>query len=192
LVTPERMRRLIEVLDRRQPDLTVVLEELRNPHNISAVLRSCDAIGIQYVHIVEESGAVAVSKNVSRGSAQWLDISFYADSSKCLSQLRNQGFKIYVTAMDRRAVDFRRVDFTCPCAVVVGSEVEGVSETALKYADELIVIPMVGFVQSFNVSVAAAIVLYEAFKQRENAGMYKGNRLSEEERKRILSRWTRP
>ncbi|OYT49408.1 tRNA (guanine-N2)-dimethyltransferase [Thermoplasmatales archaeon ex4484_36] len=189
MTTPERRRRLLEVLEKRQPDLTVVLERLRNPHNISAILRSCDAVGIQYVHIVEESGVIALSRGVSRGSAQWLDISFYDDLLKCFQNLKDQGFKIYVTSVNPRARDFREVDYTCPCAVVVGKELEGVSQEALEEADECIVIPMVGFVQSFNVSVATAIVLYEAYRQRERAGMYSRARLATEEKERILARW---
>ncbi len=190
MVTPERMNRMMEVLEKRQPDLTVVMEKLKNPHNISAILRTCDAVGIQYVHIVEESGVVALSRNVSRGSAQWLDISFYDDSLKCVEKLKNQKFKIYVTAVNSKAKDFREVDYTIPCAVVVGTELEGVSPGLIEHADECIVIPMVGFVQSFNVSVATAIILYEAFKQRDSKGMYSYPRISESERKRILSKWT--
>lgn len=189
MTTPEREKRLLEVLEKRQPDLTVVLERLRNPHNISAILRSCDAVGIQYVHIVEESRTVALSRSVSRGSAQWLDISFYVDLLNCFQFLKDQDFKIYATTVSSSARDFREVDYTCPCAIVVGSELEGVSRDALEKADECIVIPMVGFVQSFNASVATAIILYEAFRQREKAGMYSSCRLLPEERKKILSRW---
>ncbi len=191
MTTLERKRRLLEVLEKRQKDLTIVLERLRNPHNISAILRSCDAVGIQYVHIVEEGRAVALSRSVSRGSAQWLDISFYADSLNCLRFLKDQDFKIYVTTVSSSVRDFREVDYTCPCAIVVGSELEGVSREALEEADECIVVPMVGFVQSFNVSVATAIILYEAFKQREKAGMYSSCRFPLEEKERILSRWLR-
>ncbi len=189
MITRERLKRMLEVLKKRQPDLTVVLERLRNPHNISAILRTCDAVGIQYVHIVEETGVVAVSKNVSRGSAQWLDISFYDDPLKCIQRLKHQGFKIYVTAIGPGAVDFREVDYTMPCAIVVGTELEGVSGEMISRADELIVIPMVGFVQSFNVSVATAIIMYEAFKQRDAKGLYDSERVTPEERQRILEKW---
>ncbi len=189
MITRERLKRMLEVLKKRQPDLTVVLERLKNPHNISAILRTCDAVGIQYVHIVEETGVVAVSKNVSRGSAQWLDISFYDDSLKCIQKLKHQGFKIYVTAIGPGAVDFREVDYTMPCAIVVGTELEGVSGEMISRADELIVIPMVGFVQSFNVSVATAIIMYEAFKQRDAKGLYDSERVTPEERQRILEKW---
>ena len=189
MITRERLKRMLEVLKKRQPDLTVVLERLKNPHNISAILRTCDAVGIQYVHIVEETGVVAVSKNVSRGSAQWLDISFYDDPLKCIQRLKHQGFKIYVTAIGPGAVDFREVDYTMPCAIVVGTELEGVSGEMISRADELIVIPMVGFVQSFNVSVATAIIMYEAFKQRDAKGLYDSERVTPEERQRILEKW---
>ena len=189
MITPERMKRLLDVLAKRQPDLTVVLEKLQNPHNISAVLRTCDAVGIQYVHIIEESGVVALSKKVSRGSAQWLDISFYDDSLKCIEKLKNQKFKIYVTAINRAAKDFRAVDYTIPCAIVMGKELEGASPNIVAHADECIVIPMVGFVQSFNVSVAAGILLYEAFRQREAMGMYSSPRMPQGEAERLLEAW---
>ena len=189
MVTKNRAKRFLEVLNRRQPDLQVILEKLKNPHNIGAILRSCDAVGIQYVHIIEESGVVCVSREVSRGSAQWLDISFYHDIYTCASNLLIQDFKIYVTSVNPKANDFRDVDYTTPCAIVVGSELEGVSQTALKIAHQSIVIPMVGFVQSFNVSVATAIILYEAFRQREKAGMYREPRLDAKEKERILKRW---
>lgn len=189
MVTKDRAKRLLDVLNKRQPDLQVILENLKNPHNISAILRSCDAVGVQYVRIIEESGAVSVSKEVSRGSAQWLDISFYHDMYACANELLIQDFKIYATAIKPGAKDFRDVDYTVPCAIVVGNELEGVSQTALRIAHESIVIPMVGFVQSFNVSVATAIILYEAFRQREKAGMYRESRLGDKERARILSRW---
>jgi tRNA (guanosine-2'-O-)-methyltransferase len=189
VVTQDRAKRLLDVLNRRQPDLQVILEKLKNPHNISAILRSCDAVGIQYVHIIEESGAVCVSREVSRGSAQWLDISFYHDMYTCARGLLIQDFKIYVTAIKSGAKDFREVNYTVPCAIVVGSELEGVSQTALKVAHQSIVTPMMGFVQSFNVSVATAIILYEAFCQREKAGMYRESRLDTKEKERFLNRW---
>jgi len=187
--TIKRIKRINQVLKKRQPDLQVVLEGLRNPHNISAILRTCDAVGIQYVKILEKSKSVAISKDVARGSHQWLDISFYDDVSGCVSDLRNQGIKIYVTTLASESVDFREVDYKTPCAVWVGSELRGVSRLALEMADESIMIPMAGFVQSFNVSVAAAIILYEAFRQRDKAGMYEGGRLLEQEKEKILSQW---
>jgi len=190
VVTQDRANRLLDVLNKRQPDLRVILENLKNPHNISAILRSCDALGVQYVHIIEESGAVCVSKEVSRGSAQWLDISFYHDMYTCASELLIQDFKIYATTIKPGAKDFRDVNYTVPCAIVVGNELEGVSQTALRVAHQSIVVPMMGFVQSFNVSVATAIILYEAFRQREKAGMYRESRLDPKEKARLLNRWS--
>lgn len=171
-MTKGREKKIADVLRRRQPDLHVVLERLRNPHNISAIVRTCDAVGVQYLHVIEESGCIALSKNVSRGSLQWLDVTFYQDIKKCIEKLKKQGIKIYVTALMPNSKDYRNIDYTSSCAIIVGSELDGVSEVSVSYAEEKIWIPTVGFVQSLNVSVATAIILYEAFRQREQAGMY--------------------
>ncbi len=189
MVTEMRLGRLLDVVAKRQPDLHVVLENVKDPHNISAILRSCDAVGVQYVHIIHASGAVGISQRVSGGSAQWLDILIYHDSSELIPVLLNREIKIYVTTIDPGGKDFRNADYTLPCAIVVGNEKEGISPEILKIAHECITIPMMGFVQSLNVSVAAALVLYEAFTQRERAGMYGTPRLELHERMRLLERW---
>jgi len=184
-----RKDRIKQVLEKRQPDLHVVLEKLKNPQNISAIVRTCDAVGVQYLHVVEETRCIALSHKVSRGSLQWIDITFYQDIKECLKKLKEKDIKIYATVILADSKDFRDVDYTKACAIVVGSELEGVSEVCAAYADERIYIPMVGFVQSLNVSVATAIILYEAFRQRERAGMYKTSRLSHEEYERIYEKW---
>ncbi len=187
--TFSRLKRFAQVLRRRQPDLTVVLEHIKNPHNASAILRSCDAFGVQDVHVIREAPSMGVSKTVSSGSHRWLTIHFHTSTQECLRKLKNEGFKILTTHLTKEAIDVRDYDLTQKVAIVIGSELEGVSEEALELSDANIIVPMVGFVQSFNVSVATALILYEAFRQRDEAGFYKRPRMPKELRKEIFRRW---
>lgn len=187
--TLKRIKRLIRVLNKRQPDLVVVLEHIKNPHNLSAILRSCDAFGVQSVYVIREGRSIGISKTVASGSHRWLDIHLFEKTTDCLSLLKEEGFSILTTHLGEKAKDIRKVDLTKKVAIVIGSELEGVSEEALKFSDENIVIPIIGFVQSFNVSVATAIILYEAFRQRDEKGYYNKPRIPKKKRKEILKRW---
>ncbi len=187
--TLRRCKRYAEVLRRRQPDLVVVLERIKNPHNASAILRSCDAFGVQDVYIVKEGKSLGVSKTVSSGSYRWLTLYFFEETKECLSHLKSLGFKILTTHLATDAIDIRDADLTQKVAIVVGSELEGVSEEALSMADANIMVPMVGFVQSFNVSVATALILYEAFRQRDKKGMYAKPRMDKERRRQLFKEW---
>jgi tRNA (guanosine-2'-O-)-methyltransferase len=188
-MTEERLEKIKRVLGFRQPDLQVVLENVKNPHNMSAVFRTCDAVGVQYVHVVNEGRCAGFSKGISKSAEQWIDIRFHTNIEESFSRFRKEGMRVYVTAISPETVDFRDCDYTVPCAVVFGNEREGVSKEALELADQAIFIPMKGFVQSFNISVAAAIILYEAMSQREKAGLYKNCRLSDKEYKRLFEEW---
>jgi len=187
--TLRRIKRLLKVLNKRQPDLVVVLENIKNPHNISAILRSCDAFGVQNVYVIREGRSIGVSKTVASGSHKWLDIHLFEDTSQCLSLLKKEGFTILTTHLGEKATDIREVDLTKKVAIVIGSELEGVSDEALKFSDENIVIPIVGFVQSFNVSVATALILYEAFRQRDSKGYFSKPRMPKNVKRQILKRW---
>ncbi|TCI04069.1 tRNA (guanosine(18)-2'-O)-methyltransferase TrmH [Corallincola luteus] len=167
-----RFSRISALLDRRQPDLTVVMDEVHKPMNMAAIIRSCDAIGIPKVHAIWPEKSMRISGNTASGSQQWVDVAVYQDAESCLSKLKSEGMQLVVTHLDAKAVDFRQVDYTRPTAILVGHEKFGASETALACADQTIVIPMLGAVQSLNVSAATAVVLYEAQRQREMAGMY--------------------
>ncbi len=189
--TFSRCKRFARVLRKRQPDLVVVLERIKNPHNASAILRSCDAFGVQDVYIIKEGKSLGVSKTVSAGSYRWLTLHFFEETTECLSHLKNKGFKILTTHLGTDAKDIREVDLTEKVAIVVGSELEGVSEEALSLSDQNIVIPMVGFVQSFNVSVATALILYEAFRQRDQKGYYEKPRMPKVKRREIFKEWVK-
>ncbi|MCM8748671.1 RNA methyltransferase [Thermomicrobiaceae bacterium CFH 74404] len=191
-ITERRLQRMREVLARRQPDLAVVLENVHDPHNVSAVLRSCDAAGVLAVHLVytvEEFPEL--SENVSGSALRWLDIVVHPSIEACYRALRSQGMTVYATYLGDPANshDLYELDLTRPTAFVFGNEQRGVSEEALAAADGNVVVPMMGMVRSLNISVACAVSLYEAVRQRRLAGQYCRPKLSEAERRARLRRW---
>ncbi|WP_018461095.1 tRNA (guanosine(18)-2'-O)-methyltransferase TrmH [Thermus oshimai] len=190
-MTEARRRRIEEVLRRRQPDLTVLLENVHKPHNLSAILRTCDAVGVLEAHAVNPTGGVPTYNETSGGSHKWVYLRVHPDTPSAFAHLRAQGFRVYATALREGALDYREVDYTRPVAVVLGAEKWGVSEEALALADGHIHIPMLGMVQSLNVSVAAAVILFEAQRQRLKAGLYEKPRLDSELYRKVLEDWLR-
>ena len=184
-MTPERYQRIREMLAKRQTDLTVCLENVHKPHNVSAVVRTCDAIGIHKVHAVWEN-QYRVRSGTAMGSQQWVNVDTHENVTDAIGALKAQNMQVLVTHLSDKAVDFRDIDYTKPTAILFGQEKYGVTDEAIAMCDQDIVIPMVGMVQSLNVSVAAALVLYEAQRQRQIAGMYDVQHLSEEECQRML------
>ncbi|WP_283129874.1 tRNA (guanosine(18)-2'-O)-methyltransferase TrmH [Enterovibrio norvegicus] len=176
-MTPERFARIHEVLATRQPDLTVCMEEVHKPNNISAIIRTADAVGVHQVHAVwPRNSKMRTLGGTSAGARNWVDVVTHDNTPDAFAQLKAQGMQILVTNLSERAVDFREIDYTKPTAIVLGQEKTGISQQALEMADQDIIIPMVGMVQSLNVSVASALILYEAQRQRQNAGMYQRTR----------------
>lgn len=167
----ERYQRIQEVLKARQADLTLCLEEVHKPNNVSAVIRSADATGIHKVHAVWPDKMRTLS-HTSAGARNWVEVETHDTIEDAMGELKRQGMQVLVTNLSETAVDFRQIDYTKPTAVILGSEKIGVSEQAKALADQDIIIPMVGMVQSLNVSVASAVILYEAQRQRQAAGMY--------------------
>ncbi|RTG99438.1 tRNA (guanosine(18)-2'-O)-methyltransferase TrmH [Thermus scotoductus] len=190
-MTEARRRRIEEVLRRRQPDLTVLLENVHKPHNLSAILRSCDAVGVLEAHAVNPTGGVPTFNETSGGSHKWVYLQVHSDIQTAIGHLRERGFRIYATALREDAQDFREVDYTQPTAILLGAEKWGVSEETLALAHGAIKIPMLGMVQSLNVSVAAAVILFEAQRQRLKAGLYEHPRLDPELYQRVLEDWLR-
>ena len=173
-MTPERNDRLTAVLNKRQPDLTVVLENVFDPHNISAVMRTCDAVGIQDIYILNNKipphrkwGAKS-----SSSAAKWLTIHQFTDAIECFAELRKRYKKIYTTHLSTDAVSLHQLNLTESVALVFGNEHSGVSEDIIAMADGNFIIPQVGIIRSLNISVACAVTLYEAFRQKSNAGHY--------------------
>lgn len=186
-MTPERFTRISQMLAQRQVDLTVCMEEVHKPHNLAAIVRTADAIGVHRVHAVWPKSWIHKRKGTARGSQNWVDVKLHPDIQTAVAELKASGMQIVATHLSASSVDFRTIDYTRPTAILVGQEKQGISEQALTLADHHIVIPMVGMVQSLNVSVAAAAILYEAQRQRDLAGYYqRGCPLSLSEQNAIL------
>jgi tRNA (guanosine-2'-O-)-methyltransferase len=190
-MTPARFDKLQAVLQRRQFDLTIVLENVFDPHNISAVMRTCDAVGVQELYILNTKiprhkkwGARS-----SSSAAKWLTVHQFEDTDQCFDSIRSRGLKILTTHLDTQAVPLYAVDFTRPLALVFGNEHSGVSDEIRVKADGNFVIPQVGIIQSLNISVACAVTLYEAFRQKEKAGHYQGHPQEVEARHRLSKEW---
>jgi tRNA (guanosine-2'-O-)-methyltransferase len=192
--TERRQGRVSAVLSRRQPDLTVVLENIHDPHNVSAILRSCDAVGVLRAHAVytvEEPPPGAFARTTSASAAKWVEVARHESIDGCFERLRGEGFAILATAIGDEAKPLYDWDLTRPVALVFGNEMRGVSEEALALATGAIEIPMAGMVQSLNVSVAAAVCLYEAFRQRLAAGDFNIAKLDAVELRSLEADWLR-
>jgi tRNA (guanosine-2'-O-)-methyltransferase len=185
-MTPERYQRIMQTLDNRQPDLTVCMEAVHKTHNLAAVVRTCDAVGVSDVHAVWKNERMRVSGGSAAGSQNWVKVNHYSSIADAAAVLKQQGMQLLVTNLSETAVDFREIDYTKPTAIILGQEKFGATPEALALADQDIVIPMVGMVQSLNVSVACAVVLYEAQRQRQLAGMYPRCMISEDRRQQML------
>lgn len=189
--TEARIERLKQVIDKRTDTLTVILENVHDPHNLSAVARSCDAVGILEICLLYhgEQEPRRLEKISSASASKWLEVKYFYSVEQCFEYVRNKGMKIYTTAIGREAVDLYSVDFKEPTAIVFGNEHTGVSELAYKLSDGNIIIPQVGMVKSLNISVACAVTLYEAFRQRLMAGFYDSPQLNPELRNSLLIKW---
>lgn len=190
-MTPERLYKLTEVLQKRQPDLTVVLENVFDPHNISAVMRTCDAVGIQEIFILNNRiprhkkwGARS-----SSSAAKWLTIHQYEDPAACFNELRLRYDKILTTHLSSDASSLYKLDLTQPTALVFGNEHSGVSDEIRALADGNFIIPQAGIIQSLNISVACAVSLYEAYRQKEIAGHYLRQDLDHPLKKQVKGEW---
>ncbi|WP_194438227.1 tRNA (guanosine(18)-2'-O)-methyltransferase TrmH [Vibrio fluminensis] len=167
----ERYQRIQQVLKARQTDLTVCMEEVHKPNNVSAVVRTADATGLHKVHAIWPDRMRTLT-HTSAGARNWVEVDNHRTIEEAVAEFKAQGMQVLVTNLSDTAVDFRQIDYTKPTAIILGSEKVGASEQAKKLADQDIIIPMMGMVQSLNVSVASAIILYEAQRQRQEAGMY--------------------
>jgi len=180
-----RTKKIRDVLERRQPDLTLVMENIHDPHNVSAMLRSADAVGIHEVQLVYTTQKFPRIGSKSSSSAnKWIGRRKFSSIDECYETLRTEGFQIIATKLDESARQLYEFDLTRPTAFVFGNEHAGVTETAADQADATVYIPMMGMIQSLNVSVACAVTIYEALRQRMHAGGYDapkfdGNNLDE-------------
>ncbi|MBI2195235.1 MAG: RNA methyltransferase [Planctomycetes bacterium] len=188
-LTARRLDRMRSVLGRRLASVTVILDHLQDPHNISAVLRSCEIFGIHYAHVVSPGPAgLRLNPAVTCGCERWLDFSVYPDTPSCLAAVRRTGYRLYVAQPDAASPDLESLDFSKPVALVLGAELRGVSPEARAAADAFYHVEMHGFTQSFNVSVAAALSLYIASRKRRMHLASAGD-LSAEEQEKVFQRW---
>jgi len=190
-MTPERHEKLKGVLNKRQNDITIVLENVFDPHNISAVMRTCDAVGVQEVYVLNTKiprhkkwGAKS-----SSSAAKWLTVYQFENAEECFSELRKKYSKILTTHLSSDAVNLYEIDLTQPVALVFGNEHSGVSEEIRKLSDGNFNIPQAGIIRSLNISVACAVTLYEAFRQKTLAGHYNKAKLNGDVLKELMDKW---
>ncbi len=191
VATPERLEKLRRAIAYRQADFSVVLENVHDEHNVAAVLRSCDAVGMKDIYLVYNGKTVFPSfgRKVSGSAKKWVDKQYFENTADCFAALRARGMCIYTTRLSSDARSIYDLDFTKPTAIVFGNEHSGVSDEAVSAADGNVLIPQVGMVESLNISVAAAVTVFEAARQRRAAGLYAVSQLSEEQREELLIDW---
>jgi tRNA (guanosine-2'-O-)-methyltransferase len=190
--TERRLARVLEVLRHRQPDLTLVAEDVYKPHNLSAMLRSADAVGIGRVHAIHPTGYVPTFSATSASAERWVELVAHRTLADAADGVRAEGMQILAAHLSDAAIDYRDADYTRPTAILFGNERSGVSDEASALADRHIVIPMQGMVRSLNVSVATAVILFEAQRQRREAGRYRQPQLSEAEIEATAFGWLYP
>ena len=189
-MTERRKEKFLSVLRAKQPGLTIVIEDIHDPHNVSAMLRSADAVGIvdvQLVYTVDKFPRFG--KKSSASASKWIGRKKHDSIAECFEELQSRGFVIYATHLGKRSKSLYDLDLTGNVAFVFGNEHRGVSGETAKLADENFQIPMNGMIQSLNVSVACAVTLYEAFRQRMKKGMYASPQLSQRVMKKMFDEW---
>ncbi len=191
-MTPERFKKLTQVLKSRQTDLTVVMDWVHKPHNFNAIIRSCDAVGIYETHYIPVEDGYRPLTNTAKGSQKYVVAHKHDDSESAASELKASGHQLLAAHFSTEAVDYRTIDYTKPTAIVMGAELEGVSSKTAQTVDKHIIIPMIGMVASLNVSVACALILYEAQRQRQAAGMYDSQSLEQGIYDKVLFEWCWP
>ncbi len=187
-----RTERIEKVLLHKQPTLKVMLDGVHSSQNLSAILRTSDGAGILHLYYsTPEDKDLRIHKTITQGAHRWVERVRIDTEERTvfLKRKQQEGYQVIVTHLESRAVSFHEMDYTLPTIIVMGNEKEGVSTEIVSLADHVIVIPMMGMVQSLNVSVAAALILYEAQRQREISGYYAAPQLSEKEREMIKQGW---
>ncbi len=191
-MTQRRFERILQVLSKRQKDLSIMAEDVYKPHNLSAMLRTCDAVGIGQVNAINPTGGIPTYNETSGSADKWINVTVFKTFAEAHECIKSQGMQLIATTLSDSAVDYRDVDYTKPSCILFGNEKRGVSSEAAAVADKHIIIPMLGMVQSLNVSVATAVILFEAQRQRRDAGMYNEPHYSNEEMQRQAFKWLYP
>ena len=191
IMTPDRREKLQTVLSKRQDDITIVLENVFDPHNISAVMRTCDAVGVQELYVLNTKIPRHKKWGVksSSSAAKWLTVYQFENAEECFAELRKKYSKILTTHLSSDALNLYEIDLTQPVALVFGNEHSGVSEEIRNLADGNFIIPQAGIIRSLNISVACAVTLYEAYRQKALAGHYNKTKLNGEVLKDLMDKW---
>ena len=190
--TEKRIDKIKWVVSKRQPSIRVVIENIHDPHNVSAIFRTCDAAGIPKVSLIYTIEKFPkIGKKSSASAYKWIERERFKFVEECYSQLREEKFIIYASSLKPDSKSLYELDFTKKAAVVFGNEHRGLSQEAEELADERFFIPMYGMVQSLNVSVSAAICIYEAVRQRTLRGFYDKSEMSAKELKTIIDEWSK-
>ena len=193
-ILPRRFKRIKNVLNCRMKNLTVLVEDVNKPHNLSAILRTCDAAGVFEANFISKNNSVKTFNSTAQGSQKWVQLNTYESTINAISELKNSGFKLYGTTLNNKSIDYRNFDYSENTCFVLGAEKWGLSNELISKVDQSIFIPMRGMVQSLNVSVAASILLFEAIRQRETKGLLpsNGEGLNVKEYERTLFEWSYP
>ena len=192
MISAKRKEKIEDILSRKQPSLQIMLDDVSNSQNLSAIIRSCDGVGVLNLYYSTQRDLdLRTHKTITQGTHRWLNKKRIdmKDRVEFLKQKQQEGFQIIATHLSSKAVAFSKIDYTKPTILVMGNEKEGISQEVLEVADNLIVIPMRGMAQSLNVSVATALILYEAERQLELKGCYDTPQLSTEHRERVMKEW---
>jgi tRNA/rRNA methyltransferase len=188
-ITEERKQRFLEIISQRTNHFTVAMEDVFQMHNTSAVVRTCEVFGVQQAHSIEGRYGKRLDEKIAMGAQKWVDVFRYDDTQKCIDILREKGYQIVATTPHKDAYLLNDFDISKKSAFFFGTEKEGLSEKVLAQADTYLKIPMVGFTESLNISVAVAIVLQQLTDKLRRSNIKW--QLTEEERYRILEQWTK-
>jgi tRNA (guanosine-2'-O-)-methyltransferase len=177
MITENRAEKFKHAIAKRQTDLAIILENVHDPHNIGAVLRSCDSVGVENIFIIAPPQFNSLNEylnrsKTSKGASKWMNIRFYKKISACLETVKNEGYFILGTHLTKESLSLYELNLNKKVALLFGNEHAGISKEALEFVDQNFQIPQVGLVQSLNISVACAVSLYEAFRQRQKSGKY--------------------
>jgi len=188
----ERYPRLKRILEHRRDDLTVLIDRVEKTHNVSAIARTADAVGCTRLHGVSDLKHIRIGARAAMGTGKGVRVQSHRSAGDACNFLRKQGFQLVAAHFGDRAVDYREPDYTQPTCFVMGQEKHGLDQTTADECDVIVTVPMLGLAGSLNVSVAAALLLYEAYRQREATGLVGVTTLPEAQRTRTLFRWCHP
>lgn len=191
-MTPERRDKMLSVLSKRQNNLTVVLENVFDPHNVSAIMRTCDAVGVQEIYVLNTR--IPLHKKwgfkSSRSAKKWITVHQFADADECLAVVRKNYVRVLASYLGEGSINLYDVSFVDSMALIFGNEVDGVSDEIRKLSDGNFVIPQVGMIKSLNISVACAVTLYEAYRQKDLLGHYNTPSLPDDKIASLYNEWS--